>query len=287
MVEKNNTSSASIDFRPLALAENASIDQGSIHVSALKDYLFSMPKIQIIGFVFVTILVIILPFINYEQGINATITWPFLVGGWLIYKLSKQKEVAWRNFAKANGWNIAQGIVKGVIFDTSFVLPQTLNQKNIQGQISSEVIEADFSQLRASLYVYSYEERGDGAKLSYTYTVFSVSINQDIPRLLIKSRSKPANGLNKSGLDEKLKLEGDFDKYFDTYIPKGSGVSALTILTPDVMQRLSSTAADYSFDISGGKLNILGVGDQRNTKDLPNLFKVSVDIAEQVNQNIH
>jgi hypothetical protein len=47
---------------------------------------------------------------------------------------------------------------------------------------------------------------------------------------------------------QSLQLEGDFNKYFNVYVPEGYGVDALYFLTPDVMQVLITSGKTYDFE---------------------------------------
>lgn len=55
----------------------------------------------------------------------------------------------------------------------------------------------------------------------------------------------------------KVSLEGDFDKHFQLYAPEGYTQLALSIISPDVMQTLIDTAADYDIEIKGSRLHII------------------------------
>ena len=53
---------------------------------------------------------------------------------------------------------------------------------------------------------------------------------------------------------QKLSLEGDFDKYFDTYCPRGYERDALYLLTPDVMAAFIDGARDFDIEIIDHRL---------------------------------
>ncbi len=50
---------------------------------------------------------------------------------------------------------------------------------------------------------------------------------------------------------QRISLEGDFDKYFDLYVPSGEHIDVLAVLGPDVMQSLITHS--QQFDIETGK----------------------------------
>ncbi len=56
---------------------------------------------------------------------------------------------------------------------------------------------------------------------------------------------------------QRIQLEGDFNKYFQVYIPQGSGVLALSLLSPDVMQTILMIAPEYDIEFDGQSVRIL------------------------------
>lgn len=53
---------------------------------------------------------------------------------------------------------------------------------------------------------------------------------------------------------QRLSLEGDFNRYFDTYCPRGYERDALYLLTPDVMAAFIDGARDFDIEIIGNRL---------------------------------
>ena len=53
---------------------------------------------------------------------------------------------------------------------------------------------------------------------------------------------------------DRVSLEGDFDRYFDTYAPEGVQQEALYVLTPDVMALLIDNAARFNVEIVDDRL---------------------------------
>jgi len=80
----------------------------------------------------------------------------------------------------------------------------------------------------------------------------SVTLASPLPHLVLDS---VANDGVRSGLPENLaerqriSLEGDFDRVFRAYAPRGYGRDALYVLTPDVMAALADHARDYDVEI--------------------------------------
>lgn len=82
-----------------------------------------------------------------------------------------------------------------------------------------------------------------------------VAIKLDVPLPHILLDAVGNNGLFGSNLptsfdrDQRLSLEGDFDKYFALFCPRGYERDALYLFTPDIMARLIDNAAELDVEI--------------------------------------
>jgi hypothetical protein len=56
---------------------------------------------------------------------------------------------------------------------------------------------------------------------------------------------------------EMIALEGTFNDYFQVYIPKGTEVLALSILTPDIMQALITVSSQYDVEFAYKEVRLL------------------------------
>ncbi|WP_458040141.1 MULTISPECIES: hypothetical protein [Bacteria] len=82
-----------------------------------------------------------------------------------------------------------------------------------------------------------------------------VAIKLDVPLPHILLDAVGNNGLFGSNLptsfdrDQRLSLEGDFDKYFSLFCPRGYERDALYLFTPDIMARFIDNAAELDVEI--------------------------------------
>jgi hypothetical protein len=83
--------------------------------------------------------------------------------------------------------------------------------------------------------------------------VFEIKLPRVLPQFVIDSQIEAVLPIlfDKS---QKIELEGDFHKYFDLYAPDTYGVSALTLLAPDVMEVLLEYAARCDIEVVQDKL---------------------------------
>ena len=85
----------------------------------------------------------------------------------------------------------------------------------------------------------------------------AVTLPRPLPNMILDSVGN--NSLFGSSLmypperDQRLSLEGDFDDYFDLYVPRGYERDALYIFTPDLMALLIDESADADVEIRGNQ----------------------------------
>lgn len=91
------------------------------------------------------------------------------------------------------------------------------------------------------------------------FTACEIHYTTNLPRIFLDAHhhdfinedifGKPAYG-------EIVSLEGDFNKYFTLYVPRGFEIEALQIFAPDVMAKLIDKSKEFSLEFSGDHLYI-------------------------------
>lgn len=95
-----------------------------------------------------------------------------------------------------------------------------------------------------------------------TFNGLEVELKKTLPHMLLDGHKSvrligPKNHVKR---DQKLDLEGDFNSYFQLFVPKQYQQLALTILTPDTMQSLLESKGKYDIEIIGRYLRIIAYG---------------------------
>jgi hypothetical protein len=112
-----------------------------------------------------------------------------------------------------------------------------------------------------------------------------IQLERNLPHMVLDSRINNAElgGLVlKSNLpegfkkDQKLSLEGDFDKYFTLYAPKGYERDALYVFTPDLMALFIDEVSTFDGEIVDNQLFIYGEQkfDLTNQAQLERIFQI-------------
>ncbi|HET6924438.1 MAG TPA: hypothetical protein VFH39_01240 [Candidatus Saccharimonadales bacterium] len=101
-----------------------------------------------------------------------------------------------------------------------------------------------------------------GNTLSYSGRQFaglSIELPKKLPHMYLDHRvaSRFSGPVRTYANDQQVDLEGDFDRYFQLFTPKGNEALALSIMSPDVMQTLMQAAYSYDIEIKADRVNIL------------------------------
>jgi hypothetical protein len=149
-------------------------------------------------------------------------------------------------FAAANKLQLSYDVrakgYKGMIFDEG--------QDNI---IKEAIAFPDGSEI--GNYVYN---RSSGGGKSAKYGFARISLNRKLPHMVLDAKQN--NIMSVSNLPEmfdrsqRLKLEGNFNKYFDVYVPKKYEADALYVFTPDVMQAILDHGRRYDMEVVDDQL---------------------------------
>lgn len=81
-------------------------------------------------------------------------------------------------------------------------------------------------------------------------TVITVDLLNAMPHIMLDNRRNDrvmSSMRTRYKTDQLISLEGNFNKFYDVYVPRGEHIDALSILSPDVMHAL--IAANPTFDV--------------------------------------
>lgn len=132
---------------------------------------------------------------------------------------------------------------------------------------------------RVLFYDYTYTISGGKSSQRYTYAVATLELTKQYPHLYLDGA---ANGRNLSYTkDQRVDLEGDFNKYFSLYMPEGSAAGSLTVLAPDVMLVLIEQAQPFDIELSQNSLSIITTGRAFTRENLQKLLVCSKALSKE------
>lgn len=111
---------------------------------------------------------------------------------------------------------------------------------------------------------YRYTVGSDDNERTISYGYIIIQLDRNLPHMVLDSTSNNSKifGMNLSNLpvsfkkDQRLSLEGDFDKHFTLYAPEDYKRDALYIFTPDLMALFIDKSGSYDAEIIDNKLYI-------------------------------
>lgn len=112
---------------------------------------------------------------------------------------------------------------------------------------------------------YTYTTGSGKNRTTHRWGYVAVRLDVPLPHIVLDAQSN--NGLFGSNLpaafdaDQRLSLEGDFDRHFALYCPAGYEQDALYLFTPDIMARFIDNAAALDVEIVDDWLFLYGKRD--------------------------
>lgn len=99
---------------------------------------------------------------------------------------------------------------------------------------------------------YQYTTGSGKNSTTHHWGYVAVKLDVPLPNIVLDAKGNNALGTNlpaSFGKAQRLRLEGDFDRYFDLYCPEGYERDALYLFTPDIMARFIDNAAQLDVEI--------------------------------------
>ncbi len=110
----------------------------------------------------------------------------------------------------------------------------------------------------------SYRWSGGSAgsdTVSYDYvrnSVVRIKLPKRFPQMLLDSHKNDmfivSSVMSGVSSGQRISLEGDFDKYFDFYVPQGLHINALSVLAPNFMDTLKRTTTMFDVEFYGDEM---------------------------------
>jgi hypothetical protein len=110
-----------------------------------------------------------------------------------------------------------------------------------------------------------------GEMLLTSKSVIRVRLSKVFPQLVLDS-NKNDRGTSSSieisfNQDQRQSLEGDFDGYFDFFVPRGLQINSLTVLAPNFMRIIMGSSAVFDVEFFGDEMVLIS-NDPLYTEDV-------------------
>lgn len=118
----------------------------------------------------------------------------------------------------------------------------------------NETISDQVEEFMIANYEYTI---GSGKYKQTIYLDFvRIKLPREVPHIYLNGLKNNLNASVSGYKTQKLNLEGDFNKYFNVFVPPNYHVDALQLLTPDVMRALIEEGVDYDYEMVNDNLYI-------------------------------
>lgn len=182
-------------------------------------------------------------------------------------------------FTKSNGFMLQPNSFAINKDGSIFGFGNTPSEKNI---ITGEYRGFDFE-----LYEHSYWTGTGRSRSQHRLSILNLKLPKKVPHLVVDSRVEGSSRYGGSVLPidfdykQKLTLEGDFSKYFNVYSPHNYQVSALSLLTPDVMQMFLAKLHRVDVELVNNRLYIYAPDVMNSSEQIANMFKAADAIIDE------
>lgn len=194
----------------------------------------------------------ILPFLIFAGAAALIVT--FAVRGW---RGAQQRRYRLDRFAAANGMSylpsVASPSLPGMIFSVG------------SSRAANDVVRGRHPRF-VEFANYQYTTGSGKNRTTHRWGYVAIKLDVPLPHIVLDATSN--NGLfGSSNLpasfdkDQRLGLEGDFDRHFSLYCPEGYEPDALYLFTPDIMARFIDNAAALDVEIVDDWLFLYGKRD--------------------------
>jgi hypothetical protein len=168
----------------------------------------------------------------------------------------------------------------------SYEYQQTGSQENRLGYIfklgHSTKLEDQISWMykNCPINLFNYTYTVGSGKDSHTYrqTIFEIDFQTPVPHIALKHHMF-GDIFGVQGATERIKLEGDFDKYFDVFAEKGFEIETLEIFTPDLMEKAENEWKQFTTEFVGTKLYIYSDAEIQTKIALESMYQVALYLA--------
>lgn len=256
---------------------------------ATVDYLKNNPSALIFLFVFLGFGGMFILNSLVEQGVNEsvgliapTIVFGLLAWGvvWLVGHESRHVLLA-KRFARDNNFTFT---ADGVTTERSGLLFDVGHSRQIKN-----LIEGNFSGRQFEIFTYSYVMGNGKNSTTYTYGVIATPLTRALPHVVLDSQKNNLtsfiSNLPAITSGESLVLEGDFNKHFKVYIPKGYAKDALYFLTPELMAELIDRAGQFDVEVIGNMLYFYSIDAMPSKRRYQSAFDLLSSVSDEFEEN--
>ncbi len=193
-------------------------------------------------------------------------------GTWATYLVPKIYAWRVRTFAKKNNLHLLpQSKLVGLI-------PDTVRHADVHG-VHAQGCTLPVSGQQITVFDYSCAIGYGKHEEHITKGLAVLQLRGDYPHLFIDSKKNGKN--HQYAARQRVKLEGNFSKYFDIYMPEGSAAGSLTVFAPDMMQTILDSGKLFDVEINGNEAVIISDELAFTRRVLPSMLNCAAGMSKE------
>lgn len=153
--------------------------------------------------------------------------------------------------------------------------------------VDSNILTGNYRGFDFELLQHKYWTGSGKNRTQHGLTILNLKLPKKVPHMVIDSKIEDATAYSGSVLpvlfdkDQKITLEGDFSKYFDVYSPRNYQVSALSLLTPDVMQTFLTKLHQVDVELVNNRVYIYDPDLMNSREQIKDMFEAADAIIDE------
>mgnify|MGYP000123047919 CR=1 FL=1 len=212
----------------------------------------------------------------------------FIVCAFMIFveinRANKQLSKSTQEFSLANNFTYIQKENSRDVYPGSVLKKHSLLK-------FKEIITGTRFGLKFKTYIYVYIVGSGRRSRTVDLQVFEITLPRVLPHMVIDSLVESGNGQGSTlpiyfDKSQKIELEGDFNKYFAVYAPDKYGISALSVIAPDVMDVLLRHAALCDIEIIDNKLYFYWPDPAQSKTQFETYFNTVDEVMYEIGQKL-
>lgn len=153
------------------------------------------------------------------------------------------------------------------------------------------IISGTRHKLAFKAYAYKYVVGYGRQSRTVDLQVYEITLPRSMPHMVIDSLVEYGNEQGSTlpidfDQSQKLELEGDFYKYFSLYAPDKYGISALSIIAPDVMETLMEYASMCDIEIIDNRVYFYWPDPANSKKQFENYFATVDGVIDKIEKKL-
>lgn len=157
--------------------------------------------------------------------------------------------------------------------------------QDLESSTAHSVIEGAYKEVNFRIF----NNYGTANRDEYRFGVIVMQLPRKMPHVILDSKTNSSSfrttNLPYMKRSQLFRLEGDFNKHYDVYVPKGYERDALYFLTPEIMALMIDTAQSFDIEVVDNQLYVYGKEFKYRETEFAKVFEIIELIGSEFTDN--